>query len=57
MTQEEIYRRAAKENRELDNMNLKITEMRPSIHGIRRIKLIPPYAYWMSRHVKPLIIK
>lgn len=53
----EAYRKVAEESRKIDKMNLKWAEMGPNIYGIKRIKLIPPYAYNESWIVRPLVIK
>ena len=60
MTEEELneaYRKVAEENRKIDKMNLRWAEMGPNIHGIKRFKLIPPYAYNESWFIRPLVIK
>ena len=53
----EAYRKVAEESRKIDKKKLKWTEMGPSIHGIKRIKLIPQWSYNESWFVRPLVIK
>lgn len=60
MSEEElidVYRKVAEESRKIDKKNLRWAEMSPNIHGIKRIKLIPPYAYNESWFIRPLIIR
>lgn len=53
---ERAYKEVAKESRELDKRELKYECMGPEIHGIRRMRLIPPYAMNASRHIYAKVI-
>lgn len=53
---ERAYKRVAEESRKIDKRKIKWECMGPAVHGIKRIRLIPPYAKNASRHIYPLVI-